>query len=275
MPRAKRTQALKINLQTRTDVIDKIKTILPERVLERFRQSCFGNYLDFAITIQSSQLLLHLIQRQCKPKNTSKLNFLIGGRVLRFSLREFALITGLNCGPIPDVGRKSIKGGQNIKSTYFEGDKTFSRKYLNLAFNVSKNGTDDDMLKMALLYFLESFLLPKQHTVNVNMEHIEMVDDEELFNNYPWGRLAFELLVDYMQKALVSKGATGISMGGFIFPLLAWAYEVIPTLSSPDNFFARKVSNRIPRIINWAADTQPKWKDLDRKVFESSKVTIV
>lgn len=90
-----------------------------------------------------------------------------------------------------------------------------------------------------------------------------MVDNEDLFNSYPWGRLAFDLLVDYMHKALVSKGATGISMGGFIFPLHAWAYEVTPTLSFPNNFFSRKMSNRIPRIINWMADTQPKWKDLD------------
>lgn len=79
MPRAKRTQSLKINLQTKPNVIDKIKSNLPERVLERFGQSCFSNYLDFAITNQSSQVLLHLIQRQYKPKNTLELSFLIGG----------------------------------------------------------------------------------------------------------------------------------------------------------------------------------------------------
>lgn len=84
---------------------------------------------------------------------------------MKFGLREFALITELNCGPIPDIVRKKIKGYQHIKGMYFEGEKTANRKYLNISFNVSKNGTKDDMLKMTLLYFLESFLLPRQDTV--------------------------------------------------------------------------------------------------------------
>ncbi|KAA0035754.1 protein Ycf2-like [Cucumis melo var. makuwa] len=70
------------------------------------------------------------------------------------------------------------------------------------------------------------------------------------------------------------QGANGYFYGGFIFPILAWAYEVIPTLSTPPNFFATRISNEVPRIINWAADTQPKWKDLKQKVFDSSTLEV-
>ncbi|KAA0045552.1 protein Ycf2-like [Cucumis melo var. makuwa] len=78
---------------------------------------------------------------------------------------------------------------------------------------------------MAKLYFLESFLIPKQECLSVEWDHIIMVDDDEVFDGYPWGRVAFELLVDFMNRAVCSKGQTEISMGGSIFLILAWAYE--------------------------------------------------
>uniref|UniRef100_A0A9I9E4X6 Protein Ycf2-like n=1 Tax=Cucumis melo TaxID=3656 RepID=A0A9I9E4X6_CUCME len=105
-------------------------------------------------------------------------------------------------------------------------------------------------------------------------EKRKKVNDDEVFDGYPWGIVAFDLLVDFMNRAVCSKGQTGISMGGFIFPILTWAYEVIPTLSTPPNFFATRISNEVPRIINWAADTQPKWKDLKQKVFDSPTLEV-
>ncbi|KAA0050200.1 protein Ycf2-like [Cucumis melo var. makuwa] len=126
-------------------------------------------------------------ERMCKPKSTSQLQFLIGGRVLRFGLREFALITDLRCHEVPYINHEDIKGGGRLKG--------------------------------------------------------------QGANGYFYG-------------------------GGFIFPILAWAYEVIPTLSTPPNFFATRISNEVPRIINWAADTQPKWKDLKQKVFDSPTLEV-
>ncbi|KAA0064135.1 protein Ycf2-like [Cucumis melo var. makuwa] len=118
-------------------------------------------------------------------------------------------------------------------------------EYLNVMFNISTAGTDDDLIKMAKLYFLESFLIPKQECLSIDWDHIIMVDDDEVFDGYPWGRVSFELLVDFMNRTVCSKGrANGYFYGGFIFPILAWAYEleVSPMLATPDEvgmpFFA-------------------------------------
>ena len=51
-----------------------------------------------------------------------------------------------------------------------------------------------------------------------------MFDDDELFDKYPWGRVAFDLLVEFINRVVSSKEQTEISMGGFIFPILTWAY---------------------------------------------------
>uniref|UniRef100_A0A9I9E975 DUF1985 domain-containing protein n=1 Tax=Cucumis melo TaxID=3656 RepID=A0A9I9E975_CUCME len=220
----RRNEPLKINLHIKNTVIDKIKENLGDRLINRFREGIFGHFLNFSIINQSSQLLLHLIQRMCKPKSTNRLQFLIGGRVLRFGLREFALITDLKCHEIHDIKHEDIKGGGRLKGVYFENLKTVTRQYLNVMFNISTAGTDDDRIKMVKLYFLESFLIPKQECLGVEWDHIIMVDDDEVFDGYLWGRVTFELLVDFMNRIICSKGQTRISIGGggFIFSIIAW-----------------------------------------------------
>uniref|UniRef100_A0A9I9ED87 DUF1985 domain-containing protein n=1 Tax=Cucumis melo TaxID=3656 RepID=A0A9I9ED87_CUCME len=126
----------------------------------------------------------------------------LGRRVLKFGLREFAIIIGLKCHEIPDINHEDIK------------------RYLNVMFNISTAGTDDDRIKMANMYFLESFLIPKQDCLSIDWDHIIMVDDDEVFDGYPWGRVAFELLVDFINRIVCSKGQTRISIGGLFSPFL-------------------------------------------------------
>ncbi|KAA0054652.1 protein Ycf2-like [Cucumis melo var. makuwa] len=94
-------------------------------------------------------------------------------------------------------------------------------------FNISTVGTDEDRIKVAKLYFFERFLIPKQESLSIEWVHILMANDDELFDGYPWGRVAFDLLLEVMNRVVCSKGQTGTSMGGFIFSILAWAYEAI------------------------------------------------
>uniref|UniRef100_A0A9I9EB18 DUF1985 domain-containing protein n=1 Tax=Cucumis melo TaxID=3656 RepID=A0A9I9EB18_CUCME len=145
----------------------------------------------------------------------------------RFGLREFALITGLRCHEIPDINHEDIKDGGQLKGVYFENLKTVTRQYLNVMFNISTAGTYDDRIKMAKLYFLESFLIPKQECLSVDWDNIIMVDDDEVFDGYPWGRVAFELLVDFMNKVVCSKGQT-------VFSSFLKQLEVSPMLATPD-----------------------------------------
>ncbi|TYK13893.1 protein Ycf2-like [Cucumis melo var. makuwa] len=194
-------------------------------------------------------------ERMCKPKSTSQLQFLIGGRVLRFRLREFALITGQKCHEIPYINHEDIKGGGWLKGVYFENLKTVTRQYLNVMFNISTAGTDDDSIKMAKLYFLESFLIPKQEYLSVDWDHIIMVDDDEVFDGYPWGRVAFELLVDFMNRAVCSKGQTFL-----------WGLEVSPMFATPDEvgipFFVPFIETE-KDILKEAEDELRKTKNSD------------
>ena len=76
--------------------------------------------------------------------------------------------------------------------------------------------------------------------------NILMVDDDELFDSYPWRMVAFDLLLEFMNRIVCRKGQTGLSMGGFIVFILVLVYEVTPTLSTPPKFFATQISNELP-----------------------------
>lgn len=120
---------------------------------------------------------------------------------MKFGSREFALITGLNCREIPGVKKDDNEGGGHLKKMYFESLKIVTRQCLNVMFNVITAGTNNDHLKMTKLYFLESFLTPKQENLHIEWKHILLVDDDDLFDRYPCGRVAFNLLIEFMNRA--------------------------------------------------------------------------
>ena len=130
---------------------------------------------------------------------------MIGGGVLTFGLREFTFITDLNCNEIPYISIEQIKGGERLKRIYFETLESVTRHYLNTMFNISTTGTNDDIVRMAKLYFLESFLLPRQESLSIEWDHVLMVDDDELFHSYLWGMVAFNLLLEFMNRDVGSK----------------------------------------------------------------------
>ena len=49
------------------------------------------------------------------------------------------------------------------------------------------NLKDEDMVKLALLYFLEHVLLGKEGKILIDMQWVGLVDCLEVFNKYPWG----------------------------------------------------------------------------------------
>ena len=168
MSHERRNEPLKVILQTKSNIIEKIKENLGKILTARFWEGVFDHFMKFSTTNQSPQLLLHLIQRMCKSKSTIQLHFQIGGRVLKFGLREFALTTGPNYHEISYVNKKDIKDKWWgwLNRVYFKTLKSVRRHYLNTMFNISTTGTDDDRIRMTKLYFLESFLLPRQESLS-------------------------------------------------------------------------------------------------------------
>ncbi|XP_050944657.1 uncharacterized protein LOC103484737 isoform X3 [Cucumis melo] len=268
LPRSSWSTTQRINLYSKLDVISIIKNTLNERQLKKFKKSCFGYFLDLKVSKFSSQLFYHLIRRQCCSKNRHELWFNLEGRIHKFGMKDFALITGLNCGELPAIDMSKIQKGK-FNKRYFGGEKTIRRTKLHEVFTEMDKGRNKDVVKMAKLYILEMFILGKQLRTGINHEYTLLIDDKEQFDSYPWGRISYEITIDFVKKAIKSNDASAIGVGGFPFALCVWAYETIPLLALNSNFFAMRISFGTPRMNNWAADVHPEWKDLSEKVFQS------
>ncbi|XP_038883716.1 uncharacterized protein LOC120074618 isoform X2 [Benincasa hispida] len=273
LPRSSWSTTQRINLYSKLDVISVIKNTLNERQLKKFKKSCFGDFLDLKITKFSSQLFYHLVRRQCCSTNRNELWFNLEGRIHKFGMKEFSLITGLNCGELPEIDMSKIQKGK-FNKRYFGGEKTIKRTKLHEVFTEMDKGRNKDVVKMAKLYILEMFILGKQIRTGINHEYTLLVDDKEQFDRYPWGRISYEITIDFVKKAIKSNDASAIGIGGCAFALLVWAYETIPLLGLNSNFVATRVSFGTPRMNNWAADVHPEWKDLSEKVFQSDSFDV-
>ncbi|ESQ44760.1 hypothetical protein EUTSA_v10003381mg, partial [Eutrema salsugineum] len=72
--------------------------------LEKILHSQFGKlfHLPVARCCNSAKLVHALLSRQLVTTKKHEIWFLFGGQPLRYSIREFKEITGLNCNPEPD-----------------------------------------------------------------------------------------------------------------------------------------------------------------------------
>lgn len=273
LPKSSWLTTQRINLYSKLDVISMIKNTLNEKQLKKFKKSCFGNFLDFKISKFSSQLFYHLIRRQCSSKKRNELWFNLEGKIHKFGIKDFALITGLNCGELPAIDMSKIQKAK-FSRRYFGDEKTIRRTKLHEVFEEMDKGRNKDVVKMAKLYMLETFILGKQIRTGINHEYTLLIDDKKQFDQYPWGRVSYEITIDFMKKAIKSHDVSAIGIGGFPYALLVWAYETIPLLAVHSSFFATRIAFGTPRMNNWAADVHPEWKDLSEKVFQSDSVSI-
>ncbi|XP_060181724.1 uncharacterized protein LOC132611315 [Lycium barbarum] len=65
--------------------------------MDKFADSIFGKYLRMQHMDVQAQLFRCFMVKELKGSTYECFTFEINGKVLRFSIREFALITGLNC----------------------------------------------------------------------------------------------------------------------------------------------------------------------------------
>ncbi|CAL9000031.1 unnamed protein product [Prunus brigantina] len=163
-------------------------------------------------------------------KDLDGLSFLIGCDVAQFTRQDFCLITGLRFGEVPEV---------------------------------SSGEMEDDIYKLALVYFAELVVLGRDKHLNINLNYLTLVEDLDAFNRYPWGSVSFDKTQDSLFSAPTKyvksfeneegrgKGKSkvtgtsrrnekgkkdgevqrgGWSFKGFTYALQIWVYELIPRM---------------------------------------------
>ena len=235
----------RVSVIYRLQVLENIRKHLSPEDLEAFKSSCFGHLLGLEnLGKQSGQLMHYLLLRQVECEKNHEVWFSIEGKPARFSLDEFAIVTGLNCGPFlssnevyalkmkyrlrddyfkDDEGRVKVRitleelENKFIEMSDIEGEK--KKKMVKTKMKMSNPKEEkkkkkkkkihlkekSDHLRLALIYCLEGVLLSQERKNTIRMENLGLVEDLDVFNNYAWGLESYKKTIASLKKDMVER----------------------------------------------------------------------
>ncbi|CAL8122427.1 unnamed protein product [Prunus armeniaca] len=202
--------------------------------------------------------------------NIDKIQF--SGQIMHgFTRQDFCLITGLRFGEVPEVS-----SGEN------------------------------DIYKLALVYFAELVVLGMDKYLNININYLTLVEDLDVFHRYPWGSVSFDKTQDSLFSAPTKyvktfeneegrgKGKSkvtgtsrrnekgkkdkhgevqrsGCSFKGFTYVFQIWVYELIPRIVDL-NYCKIVDPTALSRILRLRTTTSiPEMRKLNNYFFQSKK----
>ncbi|KAF3675055.1 hypothetical protein FXO37_06077 [Capsicum annuum] len=197
-----------IGCHTVNDTEDRIKAMLTKNLFKKFcTDSIVGVFMKKKNCVVQTQLGRCIMSLETMESSISDIVIRAKGTTLHFSLREFFVVTDLNChsnmndfGFDEDVPNKII-------DQYFDGSRFIQKKELFVVVTdkIWGNENDEDAFKFANLYFIHGFLLPSVDTIIIPRLHFDMVESDR-YRDYPWGLVAYEELAKSLNKKLKTTG---------------------------------------------------------------------
>ncbi|KAI3878243.1 hypothetical protein MKX03_005072 [Papaver bracteatum] len=155
-----------------------------------------GHLLSVPADSKFSSTIVHfLLSREIhmdgKP---DEMHFKVGGKILHFGKREFALITGLSFKK-PEKAFVSPANPPSLMRTHFPNQNHISGSEVkDLLSKRNPTCPSLDRVKLALLLVVHRFLMSHQDRDAMSISYWHLVDHLEEFNKYPWGEVAFSRL---------------------------------------------------------------------------------
>ncbi|CAN6896314.1 unnamed protein product [Brassica oleracea] len=184
--------------------IRKILNALDPDEVQRIKETPFGKLVEIADKPPfSGRFGRFLISRQLKVGKKNEVWFIFAGKPVRFSIREFTLVTGLNCRNYPPCTKK--KSSKNLIEKPYWGELFGSMREVHVSYVISmlKKKTVSDRetrIKYALLALLATVILPTSHNPRILEQYAEKIKDIDQFLAYPWGRVSFEMLISSIKE---------------------------------------------------------------------------
>lgn len=203
-------------------LLDLVEILEGTKELNYLRASCFGPLFQLPVRkcSFSGKLVHQMLCRGVYTRKKHELWFIFAGQPFRFSLREFAILTGLDCRPYssPAAVLKSqrectkkhpywnILIGEDHPGVLIKDIVDWLRKD---KMKPKKEKMDDwRRLRLALIVIVEGVLLCSSQPVRASLQVVEMVQHLESFEAFPWGRESFLLT---MRMVKVSQKVNSLS----------------------------------------------------------------
>ncbi|CAH9062883.1 unnamed protein product [Cuscuta europaea] len=229
----------------------------------------------------SGQLLLGFVGNYVTEVNgnadDSVIRFHIQNSVISFQKADMATMCGLKFGSLKPNMSEEPEG--DIWRIYFGNKATVSRADIQNALK-SYESTDEgrmtkDGVKLALLHILSYCLFGNQTARPMKAYYINLVNDLDAFNAYPWGDDVWNELVDKIKQSCeaLDKGkGDKVTFPGYMVALQWWAFETFPGLAKAGLCkLIKGRENILPRTLKWEFKKKPTLEVLSQIIFKNDK----
>ncbi|KAF8109339.1 hypothetical protein N665_0098s0067 [Sinapis alba] len=194
------------------------------RVFLKFKEMDFG---------WASRLVHYMLCFQLNIKKKYELWSLVDADPVRFSLIEFEQLTSLNCEYIEHLENPRCEV-TNEMANFWERigvsvDVGPSSEQIIRALKRCQEWSWDDRMRLGYLAIFCGFMEGRKYSSSTRASLARLVMDLEKFENYPWGRVAFKVLMDSLRAKDFTKSYT---VDEFIQVLQVWIYHALPELGA-------------------------------------------
>ncbi|KAA0041180.1 Ulp1-like peptidase [Cucumis melo var. makuwa] len=256
-----------------------IKDKLTKDQLQMFEKTIFGPLLNVNMVF-NGQLIHHFLLRQIpEDGNADGICFSVLGKNVRFTQKEFNILTGLwpTINPLEkDCDSKRLQsllfGSENKKLiTCLEIEEIFK----NFEFT-----NDDDAVKVALAVFIETVMVGKDKKTQFDMDILGRVDDEEAFKSFDWSTFFYTRLLNSLKTSLQGKKRSIRAEEDTKFQSsvilqhqrLRACFSVLSTAN--EHLATRNSKGLIPRILRWNCTQAPSYKMLQNNIFDNKNTVV-
>ncbi|CAF2076537.1 BnaC01g30720D [Brassica napus] len=175
----------------------------------------------------------YVVVRLLKVNKKYEVWFLFAGNPIRMSLREFAIVTGLNCAKLPEPTKKKKNP---LKEKIYWNELFGSLKFctLDIVIDMLKKKvvkSREARIKFACLAITSSILFPSSHQPRIIPEHVELIRDLDEFLDFPWGRASFQSLVtSIVAKDELTLAQSSVAVRGYVDAIQLVLLAEIPQL---------------------------------------------
>ncbi|XP_047265128.1 uncharacterized protein LOC124897034 [Capsicum annuum] len=175
---------------------DEIKEVVGQEVIDLFETTIFGCYLNIPLSNYIGKITKCLLMLEIEQPNQEEMHVCVKGNILRFSIYEFALITGLKCfGNVEDFKHDDFSPSRLMRRYFPQSTNGVDKEALVKRFLKDNFKTIEDALQMAILYFIYSQL----NASPILFFDFKMVEDRK-YKFFPWGQVSFSRLMASLRQ---------------------------------------------------------------------------
>ena len=181
---------------TQINTLNELQNKLPLNQYNRIcTSSCFAQLTTMRRCHVQAQLFRCFMLRELEGSSVNAILFYINDTTFQFTIREFAIISGLNCSNNVFDFCFDTDQPNRIIAEYFPGNSPVTKGRLVETFKAKVWGDNqEDAYKFEILYYIHEFITSTEPTTTtIDRLNFDLVKIGR-FMDYPWGLKAFNEL---------------------------------------------------------------------------------